>query len=259
LKRELALSSIILLVLALALLLSPIVGPYYIPQNSIRPLARTYANTSYNPVEKHHTAYSPDVVNAIMWDYRCIDSFTLALSLAVLALIAYTLIPLKHGGGGRASESLLIESNTTRISSVIVAAATSSMIMHGSILAGDGLSGGLNTLFAIVAVLALASNLHQYIVRFEKPLLYTMIASVIGMVVVATTPYLAGAFNGIYGYVFQNQAKTVSSIEMPRYLIDGLISGSIWFYNILGSLVILSATAIVFGRIYSFILGGGSR
>lgn len=247
-RKTFAILSLGLFVVAMSLLLTPIAASYFIPQRRIRPLAQIYLNTTYNPVEKNFTAYAPEGVTAIVWDYRGLDTVfeTMVFYLAIIGSIAIARGVGKYFKPSADLGLSLIVKTVTRITSVMIIAVAISIALHGHLTPGGGFQGGATAAVAPLVILIAFSHYFLLERGITKDLMLVIRSlGLLGIGLTAVSVYFIGAFSGVFSYVLQNQPKTTSPAGLPAYLNGQLISGSLWFFNITEFLAVMAGFTIV--------------
>ena len=248
-RRGFAIFSLVLFVIVLSLLLSPLAAMYFIPRGDVRPLAKVYLNTTFNPDKETFTAMSPEGVTAIVWDYRGLDTVfeTTVFYLAIIASIA-----IARGIGkylkpsGELGLSLIVRT-VTRITSAMILAVAVSIALHGHLTPGGGFQGGATAAVAPLVILVAFSHYFLLERGVTKDLMLVIRSlGLMGIGLTAIAAYFIGVASGVFAYVLQNQAKINSPVALPAYINGQLISGSLWFFNITEFLAVMAGFTIVF-------------
>lgn len=205
-------------VLIVATLTSILLGATaYTPGVSIRPLAEFYLNYSLNPYSQAFWAASPEVVTAMLWDYRGLDTvfestvFFLAIvgSASVFRFASAALSSFEAERRGRGEEGLsVIVRVVTRIVFVLIVALSTSIALHGTITPGGGFQSG--SIFSIAPLLAIAAFSRRFVEKLgitRDFCIATNAAGLIAISIIALAP-LASALSGLANaYIIQNQPK----------------------------------------------------
>lgn len=247
-RREFAILSLVMFVAALSLLLSIIAYPVYAPKNTVRPLAQIYLNTTYSPQNKNFTAYSPEAVTAVVWDYRGLDTVfeTAVFYLAIIGSIALSRGVLKYSKPSGELGLSLIAKTVTRITTPMIMAVALSIALHGHLTPGGGFQGGATAAVAPLLIIIIFSQYYFLERGLSKDLMLVIRSlGLLGIGLVAIVVYLIGALSGVSAYVLQNQAKVTSPASMPSHIGGQLISGTLWFFNLAEFFAVMAGFAIV--------------
>ncbi len=210
------------------------------PQKDVRPLGKYYLNYSYfEHGNITRTAKSPEAVTAIVWDYRGLDTLfeTTVFFLAVMG--GLTLFRVEKADLSKTRIKYIgmtmIVKQATKILAVLIIAVSASIALHGHLTPGGGFQGGTALAIAPLLVLAAYSKyiLEEHGLTYLKAILIRSISlSMIWIVV------LMPALNGYN--LMQNQPF------YPGEIFNQLISGSLFFYNLLEYLAIGMGFTAVF-------------
>ncbi|MET1160190.1 MAG: Na(+)/H(+) antiporter subunit B [Thermoprotei archaeon] len=225
---------VILLLVFIASAISVYIG-FNPPQKEVRPLGEYYLRNSYFG---EPSAKSPEAVTAIVWDYRGLDTIfeVTVFFLAIMGgLTIFRLEKTKEMEKPRYGLGLtLVVSQATRILTVLIVAVSASIALHGHLTPGGGFQGG--TALAIAPLLVLVAYSRYTLGARGITYVRAVIArslSLTLMLVVVLLPVAKGL------HVLQNQPF------YPAEVFGQLISGSLWFYNLLDYIAIgMGFTAI---------------
>ncbi|MCS7110944.1 MAG: sodium:proton antiporter [Ignisphaera sp.] len=241
-RKDIALAlSLSLLVLALSLTIS-LEGLGPIVPRELRPLGASFVQNSYNPWNASLTSLSLNVVTAIVWDYRGLD--TLYETLVLFASIAATLVVLRGyselSGLGIKGLSDVSKSVTVVIAPLIVVYGIATAI-HGHLTPGGGFQGG--TIAVVAATLIIAVFSLEYLYRRGVSTSRLMLLRILGLLaIILTSLSLAsiGMPSNVNAYILQNMAKDDSALSMPGVLFDTPLAGSIFLYNLFEFIIVFS-------------------
>jgi len=248
-RKSLSLAALVFFVIGLSLLLTPLAGAFYIPGEQVRRLAQDYLNTTFNPENPVFTAYSPEAVTAIVWDYRGLDTVfeTTVFFLAIVAALALARGIGKYvKPGGELGLSIIVKT-VTRITAPMIVAVAASIALHGHLTPGGGFQGGAAAAVAPLVILVVFS--HYYLLErgVSKDLMLVIrTLGLLGIGLTAIAAYLIGASVGAQAYVFQNQAKAGAPVSLPAEVGGQLFSGSLWFFNFSEFFAVMAGFTIVF-------------
>jgi len=216
-------------------------GAGHYPTTHLRPLAKYFIWYTFNPYRKVFWAGSPEAVNAILWDYRGIDTVfeTTVLFAAVLGCLVIAkdlrirelVVP---------KELTPIVSAGARVVIAVIVLASLALAAHGYISPGGGFQGG--SAAAIAPLLAVAA--YSWVV-LKKVWLSTSASvrtvGLLGISVMAVTPLV------LHGYLMQNQWKPWSAfVGISPWLGRFFIGGTLIVYNLSEFLVVSMEFVIVF-------------
>ncbi len=204
------------------------------PPEKVRPLGEFYLRHSYFG---NYTAKSPEVVTSIVWDYRGLDTvfevtvFFLAImgGLTIFRLEKKKTVEQQVSGG-----MTLIVKLASKILSVLIIAVSASIALHGHLTPGGGFQGG--TALAIAPLLIIAAYSRYALEKHGLTYLKAVVirsTSLLFLWIVVILPLLNGY------YLMQNQPF------YPSRFYNQLISGSLFYYNLLDYIAIgMGFTAI---------------
>lgn len=240
--------TIVSLVLSIALLLT-LAYVYLVPSTSVRDLAVFYLYTTYNPVEKY-TAYSPEGVTAIVWDYRGLDTLfeTAVFYLALIAglALARRLFAETTVSSARAGLSTIVKT-VTRLTAPMIIAVGASIGLHGHLTPGGGFQGGSTIAVApllIIVIFSVYYLLASGLTTNKMLALRSMGLAGIGLT--AISALLVGLLKGEHAYVFQNMPKPDSLVGLPSHIGEFLISGTLWFFNLFEAMAVAAGFTMAF-------------
>lgn len=216
-------------------------------------LALIYLNYTYNPSYIYATAYSPEAVTAIVWDYRGLDTLfeTAVFYLAIIGALALARGVLRvykpHGNLGMS----LIVKTVTRITSALIVTVAASIALHGHLTPGGGFQGGSAAAVAPLLVLTAFSLYFLFEKGVSKDLMLIIRSiGLIGIALTALSCYFIAVANGSRAFVFQNQPKFMNGsridVSIPSHIGGELISGTLWFFNLSEFFAVMAGFTIVF-------------
>ncbi len=220
-----------------------------LPPQDVRAIASNYLNLTYNQGITWLWTASPEAVTAIVWDYRGLDTLfeTVVFYGAILAALtlfrSVSKVPEFVGSVGLS----LVVKRVTAIVTLAILTVAASTALHGHLTPGGGFQGG--AIASVAPLLLLVVFGKQFFI--ERRISYGKLLTVrnaslalLGFTSVALL--ILGFLTGTQGYVFQNQAKTVSTLSYPSYLLDVPLGGSLFFYNLFEFLAVASGFTLVF-------------
>ncbi|MGC8974704.1 MAG: MnhB domain-containing protein [Thermoprotei archaeon] len=220
-----------------------------LPPQDIRVIARNYLNLTYNQEISWLWAASPEAVTAIVWDYRGLDTLfeTVVFYGAILAALtlfrSISKIPEFVSSAGLS----LIVKRVTAIVTLAILTVAASTALHGHLTPGGGFQGG--AIASVAPLLLLVVFGKQFFI--ERKITYSKLLSLrnISLVLLGLNSValvILGFLIGVGGFVFQNQAKAVSVLSYPSYLLDVPLGGSLFFFNLFEFLAVASGFTLVF-------------
>lgn len=225
------------------------------PSADARALAKWFLNTTLASKEwwiRTFSAMSPEAVTAIVWDYRGLDTYfeTSVMYLAIigaLAIARYFEIPKKEYKEESMGMSIIGKTATKILVPMIIVVAIS-IGLHGHLTPGGGFQGGVTAAVAVSLMIFIFSV--YFAVRYFK--IYTAILlriiGLIGIALAATIAILIALATGYHGFIFQNQPKPITPLEvgLPYEIGGNLISGTLLIFNASEFLAVFMGFAILF-------------
>lgn len=222
-------------------------GVGVLPPEDLRALARVIVENSYNPRNETLTAYSPNAVSAIIWDYRGIDTI---LETAVLfAAVAGVALLLGEEPRPRLTEKPAVPvvlGASTAIVLVLTSLVSVSIAVHGHLTPGGGFQAG--AIAAAAVALAVAVYPVSYLRAIGlggEALLKVRTAAFTLILVLTLAPPLVALATGDYAYVLQNQVKEDSRFSAPSHLLGTPLAGTIFFFNLLEAAAVAAALSYI--------------
>ena len=213
-------------------------GP--IPTQTIRSLAQFYLWNTYNIFNRTYWAASPEAVNAILWDYRGLDTVyeTTVLFLALTGCLALALVTERRDRESiERKEDVVgltpLASTCAKVVSIIIVLIAMALAFRGYITPGGGFQGG--TAFAIAPLLLIAAFSARYVITRGFRLSRAAILRSLGLLSIAFLVYLPLIFNG---YAMQNQPKPWTYTPLREKMLGIYTGGTLLFYNISEFLVV---------------------
>ncbi len=246
-KVVIAISILVLLfAVAYALTNLHIAGPPAL--TSLRRLAATYLQYSYNPMHAFLTAYAPESLGAILWDYRGLDTLfeTMVLFAAIIAAIALYRELVEHGRVGKFIESRAGLSVVIRAVSKVVLWLTLliSVIfaLTGHLTPGGGFVGGASfSVIPILIILVFYPKLIEELGISRKRALAIRSIALLTILAIVLVPLAFG------GYIFQNQIKPSTRFSYPSTFPGGVpLGGIVFFLNVVEMIAVSTAFALSF-------------
>ncbi len=223
-------------------------------------LSRTLVEYSY--CKCLNSSLSLAIVNAILWDFRGIDTFfeTSVLFIAVMGgWIVYQKI-MGSRGTGQSSYSLIVRL-ITKLSLTTAFTISLALALNGHLSPGGGFQAGalLSTAIIILVVVYGLDWVQRNLLPAGRALTIRTLG-LTGIVLLAFLPVIIGVLHGYTGFVFQNQAKPPISFFNLYYEVDGTrYTLAILLYNILEYAAVTAAFTLVFYTIASIAFGENSR
>lgn len=217
-----------------------------IPAEDLRPIAKQYLYLTYNPYNKSLWTASPEAVSAIVWDYRGLDTLyeTMVFYTAiVIALMLYSeVLGQKDIIGGKGLSFIVKRGlSITMIAIIVIGAST---ILHGMLTPGGGFQGG--AIMAVAPVIALVVFSRLFVDRSRLTYTHYIILRGLALIGIITIPILPIVITLGNAFVFQNQAKLLSSFSYPVAVLDVPMGGSILFLNIFEGIAVFTAFTLAF-------------
>ncbi|MCX8204711.1 MAG: sodium:proton antiporter [Candidatus Nezhaarchaeota archaeon] len=230
------------IVLLVALLTSILLGATgYTPSLVLRPLAEFYLRNSFNPYNMALWAADPEVVTAMLWDYRGLDTvfestvFFLAIvgGVALFRFADAALASFEARRRGRQEEGLsIIVKVVTRIVFVLIVA-LSVAVLYGPFMPGGGFQSG--SIFSVAPLLAIAAFSRRFVEELGLTRRYCSAINAAGLIAISLIALfpLASILLGFAGaFIIQNQLKPwlpVGSFSYP--VLPGLLAGSLTLFD----------------------------
>ena len=225
------------------------------PSGIIRSLALFYLENMYNVYAKTFWAASPEAVNAILWDYRGLDTIyeTTVLYTALIGCLAIA-TGLEKKFRPREPGLTIIVKAGTRIVVAIVILVSLVLAFRGYITPGGGFQGGVA--FAIAPLLLIAAyswrRLEELGFRLDKAVLLRSLG-LAAIALIALAPYMLG------GYILQNQFKPwIVFAGAPYTIWVFYIGGTLLFLNI-SEFFVVSMEFLTIFILLSIIYVGGEK
>lgn len=245
--------SVILAILLLVMITAIVIGGTgWTPSTEIRPLAKFYLENCFNMFNKTYWAASPEAVNALLWDYRGIDTYyeTAVFFLAVIAGVAvFRIVEVKVStrstktNQGEQGSSIIVKT-VTRITFPLIITVSASVALHGHLTPGGGFQAGSMMAVAFLAVIAAFSRhfIEERLKLTKDDFLTLRTIGLISIAIVVLAPTLAGALS-----LMQNQAKPWSPASLfPEALGPIWTAGSLFFYNLAEFLAVGAGFTLLF-------------
>ncbi len=215
-------------------------------------LSRTLIEYSY--CKCLNSSLSLAIVNAILWDFRGIDTFfeTSVLFIAVIGgWVVYQKMMVSREVG-RSSYSLIVRL-ITKLSLTIAFTVSLALALNGHLSPGGGFQAGAILSTAMIILVVVYGS--DWVQRNLLPTGRALAIRTIGLtciVLLAFLPVIIGALHGYTGFVFQNQAKPPISFFNLYYEINGArYTLTILLYNVFEYVAVTAAFTLVFYTIVS--------
>ncbi len=241
LGKALVITALIVLVIALTVAIYLGAAGYY-PTKELRPLAKYFVWYTFNPYKRIFWAGSPEAVNAILWDYRGLDTVfeTTVLFAAVLGCLVIAK-DLRVKELIRVKELTPIVSIGAKIVIAVIILASLALALHGYISPGGGFQGG--SAAAIAPLLAIAAY-SWYVIRRRVWLSRSAGVRTVGLLGIVITALIPLVF---HGYLMQNQWKPWSGFPgIHPWLGKFFIGGTLIIYNLSEFLVVSMEFILIF-------------
>lgn len=216
-------------------------------RNELNILSKWILSFSYNPLYPLFTSLTPAIVNAIVWDYRSIDTFfeTSVLFAAVIGVIViyYEYLYEKPPRGRGLSP---IVKTVVKISMFIAVGLGLAIALKGHMTPAGGFQGG-TVAAAIIYIMSMAYSPYWLYIRNigQVSMLTLRTCGLIGLVIVAILPILIGLLTGCNAYILQNQPKINAPIGYSYDVGDYRVSLTILVFNIFEFLIVLAAFTLL--------------
>ncbi len=222
-------------------------GPLF---DDVRPLAKAFLSTTYNPDNRLFTAMSPEGVTAIVWDYRGLDTLfeTAVFYLAIIGAVAvYRDISEKVGPkGGGVGLSKIVKLVTKLLIPINISIAIS-IALHGHLTPGGGFQAGAAMAVIPTILIVVFSRYFLLELRLSKELALAFRSmGLAGIALTVFIPIIMALISGANAYIMQNQAKVNAPVSLPAYVGGSLISGSLILYNVFEFLAVTFGFSILF-------------
>lgn len=237
------------IVLSLALLIV-VASEYVLPGLHVRRVAEFYLYSAYNPFKlPKYTVMSPEVVTAIVWDYRGLDTLfeTAVFYLALIGGLALSRGTFSESTSSKGSGLSVIVRSVTKITAPMIIAVGASIALHGHLTPGGGFQGG--SVIAVVPMLAIVVFSVFFLVEKGVTVSKMVITRSIGLLGIGLTSialFLVAVAQGGFAYVFQNCAKPGVELSAPIHVGGTLISGTLWFFNVFEMIAVATGFSAVF-------------
>lgn len=193
------------------------------PFGSTRPLGEFYLKNAYNHNQKTLWAASPEVVSALLWDYRGFDTVleTAVFYLGAIGVLSLLRLraPVKEEVGRGMS---IIVKATGKIVFIFIITASLTITVLGKESPGGGFQGG--SIYSIAYVLFLVAFSRQFLEK--KVLLKNLLAiQAIGLLLITITSmtgFLGSWASGETMYIHQNQPKDWAPMGFPAILAGSI-------------------------------------
>lgn len=227
-RKVITLSIIMLAVIAGAYYLSP----HLPPKTELNALGEFYIRNSYFG---EHSAGSPEVITAILWDYRGLDTYfeTAVLFMAIIGAVSIFRNMPSVSFHPRGFTD--ITRTGVKIVGLITFVAAATTAFHGHITPGGGFQGG--SMLAVVPLLVIVAFSKKALEKAGLTKERALVIRTIGLLtiaIVAFYPLLAG------GYFMQNLPV------YPKELHGMLVSGSLSLFNMAEFLAVGAGFTIIF-------------
>lgn len=223
------------------------------PQTDLRNLASFYLESAMNPQQKDRWVASPEVVTAIVWDYRGLDTLfeTSVFFLAIISCVAILRSALSASEAEQKKDSeqglSLIVKVSTKIIGLMIVSISASIALHGQLTPGGGFQAGatlavLPILFIMVmSRFALRERgVNESSMRFIRSL------GLFGIGITVLLPLALAPLINSLAYVMQNQIKYGSQFSFPSIILDRMMGGSLLIFNVLEYLAVAAGFTLAF-------------
>ncbi|RLG89199.1 MAG: sodium:proton antiporter [Thermoprotei archaeon] len=218
--------------------------------HDIKYLSRWVIYSSYLVTTPIFSSMVPEIVNAVIWDYRGIDTFfeTSVFYIAIIAAIAlFREVKIELVKEYQYLGLSKIVKTVTKTLLVIGLGAAISIALHGHITPGGGFQAG-SILASLLLIVIIVFSVHFILMKGLTKNLAIIIRSIglIGLVSAIFIPILLSLIMNTYGFVFQNQPKVMSPLGLS-YVADGhVLSAMVLLLNIFEFLAIFAGFLIIF-------------
>ncbi|MEM2005510.1 MAG: MnhB domain-containing protein [Zestosphaera sp.] len=214
----------------------------------LRELGGNYLRHAYNPWNISLSSLSLEVVTAIVWDYRGLDTY-FETSVLFISIVGVTMLFRGYRevrGLSKAGLSEIVKT-TTRILVPLIMISGISVALHGHLTPGGGFQGG--SFIAVLLVLLTVVFSVEYLLSMGITSSKLLVLRTVGLLGVFTTSIgllVVGLFLGIPAYIFQNMGRDNAPISMPSWLIDRPLGGTLFFFNLFESMAVAAGLALAF-------------
>jgi multicomponent Na+:H+ antiporter subunit B len=238
-SRRLAVLFVILaLTIASALALS--YTDFARPAKELKPIGLFYVENSYFG---NFTAKSPEAVTAIVWDYRGLDTIyeSAVFFLAIIGGLSIFRLESSQLMAKEAKGLTKISKTGIKIIALLIISVSASIALHGHLTPGGGFQGGSTLAVApllLIPVFSITRLVSAGIT--SKRLVIARSAAMTCVGLTALLPVLKGL-------------ELASNLSFyPAEIGGGLISGSLFFYNLFEYLAVGSGFTAVFLYLSTF-------
>ncbi|ALM74608.1 MnhB domain-containing protein [Thermococcus barophilus] len=225
--------AVALIIIAGVLIAAYYLSPHFSERSQLNPLGEYYLKNSYLPED---SARAPEVVTAILWDYRGLDTYfeTAVLFLAIISAVSVfrsAKLPFPASNLGFTG----IVKTGAKLIAFITFVAAGSIAFHGHLTPGGGFQGG--SILAGASILVIVAFSKKALERngLDKSRALALRTLGLGIIIAfAFYPLLRGF------HFMQNQPV------YPAELFNMLVSGSISAYNLAEFLAVGAGFTIIF-------------
>ncbi|HID72383.1 TPA: sodium:proton antiporter [Candidatus Micrarchaeota archaeon] len=216
-------------------------------QSELNPLSKWILFFSYNPSYPLFTSLTPAIVNAVVWDFRSIDTFfeTTVLFASVIGSITiyYEYFYEKPSRGRGLS---LIVKTVVKISMFIAIGLGLAIALKGHITPAGGFQGGAVAV-AIIYIISMTYSLYWLYTRGIKQtsMLVLRTSGLLGLTAIAFSPVLLGLVMGYNAYILQNQPKMGAPVGYSYDAGGYSVSLAILLLNIFEFFTVLAAFTLL--------------
>jgi multicomponent Na+:H+ antiporter subunit B len=163
-----------------------------IAQNSLRPLGGFYLSHAF--AHEGLTSHSPEVVTAIVWNYRGFDTLfeTFVFFLAIMGALSVLRLTKEEEREVRSLEARephrqmdVIARTTVKLVVIMIVSISASIALHGHLTPGGGFQGG--SAMAVASLLLFAAFSKFTLERKGLTLRHTVSAYALGLAIILTT------------------------------------------------------------------------
>ncbi|MEM1873231.1 MAG: MnhB domain-containing protein [Acidilobaceae archaeon] len=218
-----------------------------LPSIELRKLAKVIADNAIPALPDsiaYLATYSVDVVTAVVWDYRGVDTFFESVVLFLAAIsVALLLMEEKRREQRVANRARRASPIAVTVSKLLPLALVSAFAIVLASHPGGGFPGG-SAIAGIIAVSIVVSRLslgEQHPARRLYALLALACLGAVLLSLVSVTPLVLGFLSGSIAFLLQNQPKAVSPVGFPSEILGELTGGSILLLEASESILVLSS------------------